>query len=453
MAKVVLPPTLAERLDGESSHDVDGATAGDVLRALERRRPNLAGWILDETGRLRQHVALFVDSRKVSLGRPIGPDEELYVVQAISGGNQESEIEVLVGTKKGLFVLRGARGGAYRVARRLFAGQTVDYACFDTRSGTYFASVTHGQFGPHLYFSESLGSEWQESSGLALPAESDTGVERIWIVEPGIEAGQLWAGVAPAALFSSTDAGRSWSLVEGLWEQPSRADWGRGLGGQALHSICPWPGEPRRLAVGISAAGVWLTEDAGNSWYRGSAGLVPRYLPEAARQETLAHCVHKMLRAPLEPETLFMQFHGGVYISDNAGRSWNDIGTDTGLPADFGFPLALDPADPDRAFVIPLAADVDRVTPEGRVRVYETRDRGASWQPLASGLPQRDAYLTVLRQAFCQDGRRPLGLYFGTRTGEIFASADDGVHWLTLAEHLPPIVAVQMGDCRDAATS
>ena len=156
MAKVVLPPTLAERLDGESSHDVDGATAGDVLRALERRRPNLAGWILDETGRLRQHVALFVDSRKVSLGRPIGPDEELYVVQAISGGNQESEIEVLVGTKKGLFVLRGARGGAYRVARRLFAGQTVDYACFDTRSGTYFASVTHGQFGPHLYFSESL---------------------------------------------------------------------------------------------------------------------------------------------------------------------------------------------------------------------------------------------------------------------------------------------------------
>lgn len=447
MATVVLPPALATRIEGDGSYRVEGTTAGDVLRALEKRQPSLRGWILDETGSLREHVALFVNNQKVTLGRPVNTDDELYIVQAISGGAPDTgtELELLIGTKKGLFVLSGIRGRQASVAKRLFAGQTVDYACFDCRSDTYFATVTHGQFGPHLYFSDSVEGDWREATGPAFPADSGTAVERIWIVEPGAREGELWAGVAPAALFHSTDNGRTWQLDKGLWEQPTRPDWGRGLGGQALHSICPWPDEPQRLAVGISAAGVWLTEDSGKSWYRGSEGLVPRYLPPEARQDTLAHCVHKMLRAPRQPETLFMQFHGGVYISDNGGRSWSDIGTDTGLPADFGFPLAIDPADPNRAFVIPLAADVDRVTPEGRVRVYETRDRGGSWQPLASGLPQKDAYLTVLRQAFCQDGQDPLGLYFGTRSGEVFGSADSGATWLTVIDHLPPIVAVQPG--------
>lgn len=448
MATVVLPPALATRLEGESSFVIEGATAGDVLRTLEKRQPSLRGWILDETGSLREHVALFVNSSRVSLGRPVNSDDEIYVVQAISGGAADQTgqgFELLVGTKKGLIVLRGDRGRQAQTVQRLFAGHSVDYACFDARSGTYFASVTHGQFGPHLYSSDSVDGEWQEAQGLTFPADSDSAVERIWLVEPGVDDGVVWAGVAPAALFQSEDNGRTWQLNRGLWEQPTRGEWGRGLGGQALHSICPWPGEPERLAVGISAAGVWLTENGGQTWYRGSKGLVPRYLPEEARPDTLAHCVHKMLRAPQEPETLFMQFHGGVYISDNAGRSWNDIGTDSGLPADFGFPLAIDPADPNRAFVIPLAADVDRVTPDGKLRVYETRDRGASWQPLCTGLPQEHTYLTVLRQAFCQDGQSPLGLYFGTRSGEVFGSADSGATWITVMDHLPPIVAVQPG--------
>lgn len=447
MATVVLPPTLSTRIEGSETQTIEGATAGEVLRNLEKRQPSLRGWILDETGTLREHVALFVNSQRVSIGRPVTPDDELYIVQAITGGSLDAndEIEILLGTRKGLFVLRGVRGQSARVAYRGFAGQTVDYACFDSRSGTYFATVTHGQFGPHVYYTTSLEDEWQEAEGLIFPAESGQAVERIWIVEPGAGDGELWAGAAPAALFRSTDNGRTWQLNRPLWDHPTRPDWGAGLGGQALHSICPWPNQPGRLAVGISAAGVWLTEDGGNTWFRGSEGLVPRYLPEEARHDTMAHCVHKMLRAPRQPETLYMQFHGGVYISDNAGRSWDDIGTDTGLPADFGFPLAIDPEDPNRAFVIPLAADVDRVTPEGKLRVYETLNRGSSWQPLASGLPQESAYLTILRQAFCQDGRTPLGLYFGTKSGELFGSADGGRSWYTMMDRLPSIVAVQAG--------
>jgi photosystem II stability/assembly factor-like uncharacterized protein len=170
---------------------------------------------------------------------------------------------------------------------------------------------------------------------------------------------------------------------------------------------------------------------------------VPRYLPEEARKDTHAFCVHNMRRAPRQPATLYMQFHGGVYRSDDAGETWIDIGTGRGLPSDFGFPLAIDPHDPDRAFVIPLKADADRVTPEGRVRVYETRDRGATWQARDAGLPQSQAYLTVLRQAFCSDGGKPLGLYFGATSGEVFGSADGGRTWSTIATHLPPVASVR----------
>src|SRR5439155_10455512 len=190
---------------------------------------------------------------------------------------------------------------------------------------------------------------------------------------PSERDGALWAGVAPAALFRSNDAGSSWSLVRSLWDEPSRSKWSVGAGGQCLHSIATWPGDPARVAVGISAAGVWLSNDEGETWRRGVDGIVPRYLPEPARAEAYDQCVHNLHRSPVQPDTMYMQFHGGVYRSDDAGATWNDIGTETGLPSDFGFPLVVDPRDPDRAFVIPLRGDFDRVKPDGAVRVYGKR--------------------------------------------------------------------------------
>lgn len=451
MAAIHLPSSLLSLIDGRDPVRMDGTTAREALAGLEARYPRLAGWILDERGDVRRHVALFHDGERISPDTPLPPDARLDVVPAISGGaaamgNRGREVEVLVGTRKGLLVLRGPHDGELTRVCRRFEGNEVEYAIRDPRSGYVYASVTHGHYGPRIFRTrdvEAASEDWEQTEGPAFPEDTGAAVARIWIVEPGAADGTLWAGVAPAALFRSIDDGASWQLVRSLWDLPSRPEWSGGAGGLCLHSICPWPGEPDRLAVGISAAGVWVTEDGGGSWEWGGKGLVARYVPEDARENTTTLCVHHMERAPLDPSTLYMQFHGGVYRSDDAGRSWTDIAA--GLPSDFGFPLVVDPRDPGRAFVLPLVADVDRVTPEGRVRVWETRDRGASWRALGDGLPREEAYLTVLRQAFCSDRSDPLGLYFGATSGELFGSRDGGATWRTVARRLPPVLSVRAG--------
>ncbi|HYY74179.1 MAG TPA: hypothetical protein VE662_05105 [Solirubrobacterales bacterium] len=349
--------------------------------------------------------------------------------------------KLVLGTKKGLFVLEGEPGSEFELTARAFPGEPVDYATRDPHSGRLFASVTSPFYGPKIWYAEDPSAEWAQAEGVSLPAGSDAALVRIWVIVAGENSGSLYAGGDPGVLFESGDGGATWELNAALWEQPTRDSWQPGGGGLCLHSIVPWPGDPERLALGISAAGVWLSEDGGGSWRQGNRGLVARYLPEEARADSNSLCVHRLQRAPRRPERVFMQFHGGVYRSDDAGESWTDIGA--GLPSDFGFPLAVDPADPDSAYVIPLRADHDRVTAEGRVRVYETRDAGASWSERGDGLPQRDAYLTVLRQAFDRAGEgSTLELYFGATSGEVFGSGDAGASWFTAASRLPPVYSV-----------
>ena len=349
--------------------------------------------------------------------------------------------ELMVSTKKGLFVLDGEPGSAFELRTRAFAGEPVEYALRDGRTGRILATSTSPFYGPKIFYTTDPSGEWEQAEGIALPEGGEEALARIWVIVPGEDDGLLYAGGDPGVLFTSRDGGLSWGLNQALWEHRLAGDWQPGGGGLCLHSIAPWPGEASKLAVGVSAAGVWLTEDSGETWRRGVEGIHPRYLPEATPEQNQALCIHHLERAPAKPERLFMQFHGGVYRSDDAGESWIDIGD--GLPSDFGFPLATDPRDPDSAYVIPLVADMDRVTPEGKVRVYETRDAGAKWTPRGEGLPQEHAYLTILRQAFTRAGRDGgLELYFGSTTGEVFGSADAGASWFTVASTLPPVHAI-----------
>jgi photosystem II stability/assembly factor-like uncharacterized protein len=339
-------------------------------------------------------------------------------------------------------VLEGASDGGFEVAARAFAGEPVDFATRAPESGRYFASVSSPFYGPKIWYADDPAGEWTQAQGVALPAGGEEALVRIWLIVPGETEGLLYAGGDPGVLFESRDGGASWALNEALWTHPTRDSWQPGGGGLCVHSIVPWPGDPERLLVAVSAAGVWITDDGGRSWRQGNRGLKADYLPEDAADGDTALCVHHIERAPKRPERLFMQFHGGVFRSDDAGESWVSIGA--GLVSDFGFPLAIDPEDPDSAYVIPLQADVDRVTPDGHARVFETRDAGASWIVRSRGLPQNHAYLTILRLAFDQvTNGSGLGLYFGTTSGEVFGSADAGANWFSAVSQLPPIYSLR----------
>jgi photosystem II stability/assembly factor-like uncharacterized protein len=349
--------------------------------------------------------------------------------------------ELLLGTKKGLFVLEGEPGsGGFEVRCRAFAGEPVDFAMRDPASGRVIATVTSPFYGPKIWFAEDPAGEWTQAEGVALPEGGDEALQRIWVIVAG-EEGSLYAGGDPGVLFESRDGGQTWELNRALRGHRVSENWQPGGGGLCLHSIVPWQGEPDKLSLAVSAAGVWHTDDHGETWRKGNQGILARYLPEEAREGSSQLCVHRMERSESNPQRMFIQFHGGVYRSDDAGETWTDIGS--GLPSDFGFPLALDPSDPDSAYVIPLRGDFDRVTPDGHVRVYETRDGGETWAARGDGLPDQQAYLTVLRRAFDRTGEgSSLQLYFGATSGDVFGSGDAGASWFTAATRLPPVFSV-----------
>jgi photosystem II stability/assembly factor-like uncharacterized protein len=353
---------------------------------------------------------------------------------------------LLVGTMKGAFLFRSdASRRSWESGGPYFPGSAVYALAFDARGGRrrIWAAPNHMHFGGLLRTSDDFGHTWTEpvEANVKFPEHTGAALKQIWQVMPGRdhEPDTLYCGVEPAALFASRDAGETWSLVDGLWNHPHRPRWQPGGGGLCLHTIVLDPERPGRIRIAISTGGTYVTDDGGGTWRASNSGVRAVFLPD--QYPEFGQCVHKVVQSRPRPDRLYLQNHWGLYRSDDRGESWTDIAN--GVPSDFGFPIATHPRDPDTAWIVPLESDGFRCTPEGRLRVFRTSDAGGSWQPLGAGLPQADAYETVLRDGLGVDAADPCGVYFCTRIGKLFASADEGESWTAVADGLPPIIAVK----------
>lgn len=358
---------------------------------------------------------------------------------------KSGESVLVVGTRKGLFLFHSSDRKRWKARGPFFEGHTVKHATLDPRDGrTLYAGVVTGHWGPLVQRSEDWGDTWiRGKEGPHYAKDSGLSVEQIWHVEPGLD-GELWVGVAPAGLFRSDDGGDTWASIEGLNARPDREDWQPGAGGLCLHTILPYPGDPRRMVVGISAVGVLGTNDGGETWRVMNGGVRAGDRPEGGLEENqIGSCVHKIVRDATDPAILYQQNHWGVYRRSRGEPAWTSV--ETGLPSDFGFPMVAHPRKAGTVYTVPLTGDFNRVTPDGSMAVYRTTDGGTNWEPLANGLPQRGAYLTILREGLAADVEEPTGLYVGTKTGQLYASRDEGASWEPLFELLPPVLSVEAG--------
>jgi photosystem II stability/assembly factor-like uncharacterized protein len=351
------------------------------------------------------------------------------------------ETVALIGTRKGLFVLESDGRREWKLDGPFLTGWSVFHAVLDPRDGTIHTATNSELYGGTVHRSSDRGATWERAEALGLPEDSGLKLERTWHVEPGRngEEGRLWLGAAPGALFRTDDGGATWEPVDSLIGHETRDRWNPGAGGMCCHSIQLDPDEPSRMYVGISAAGVFRSEDGGDSWTPANQGTAADFLPDP--WPAVGQCVHKVLLHPARPDRLWQQNHCGVYRSDDRGESWERL-EGNGLPSGFGFPLALDPRDPDIALVVPEHGAENRVTCDGRLGVYRTADGGASWELLTDGLPQR-AWGAVMREGFSFDRLDPPGIYLGTQSGSVFISADGGESWVEAATQLPPILSVE----------
>jgi hypothetical protein len=353
---------------------------------------------------------------------------------------------LLVGTMKGAFIVRADAGRRdWDVGGPYFPGNAVYAMAYDGRAGRnrIWAGPNSMHFGGLLRSSDDFGRTWTnpEEANVKFPETTGEALKQIWQIVPGRadEADTLYCGVEPAALFVSRDGGGTWRLVEGLWNHPQRALWQPGGGGLCLHTILLDPERPGQVRIAVSTGGMYVTEDGGATWRPSNKGVRADFLPD--KHPEFGQCVHKVAQARRRPDRMFLQNHWGLYRSDDRGESWTDIAN--GVPSDFGFPMAIHPEDPDRAWIVPLESDEFRCTPEGKLRVYHTRDAGASWEAQSRGLPQEGAYETVLRDALAADALNPVGVFFGTRSGKLFGSSDEGGSWSMLADGLPPVISVK----------
>ena len=365
------------------------------------------------------------------------------------------KIILSVGTKRGLFLLESGKSRRRWTTRGPFLkGWTVQHAMIDTRGTPRLHVAAESYSFAGNAFSGGISGERlkpaerppaaPELNPKAKRFSKQYGLDmtkRVWLIEPGPakETKVLYAGTAPAGLFRSEDRGKSWEPVPSINGHRTRKDWSPGAGGQSLHSIQVDPHDSDRMYVAISAAGSFRTDDGGKRW-KAINTSVAKYVG-APKETTVGTCVHKLRVHPTKPGRLFQQNHVGVYRTDDHGDTWNRI--DQGLPYDFGFGLALNANDPDVCYVIPLEPqDYAFRATSGALSVYRPNRNGRGWKRLSKGLPQKSAYVSVLRQAMSSDSLKPCGIYFGTGGGQVFASADEGESWAAVAEYLPPVYSV-----------
>ena len=378
--------------------------------------------------------------------------------------NNDVNIMVLVGTRKGGFILSSDhKRQKWEIKGPIFKGWNVMHMTFDQRDQRLHAAVVHDVYGPSTHYSDDLGENWTQgkeapsfprpskaSRPLGTPEEAKTPEEaeklaekvlKVWHIEPAgkDKPGVLYAGVEPAALFISADKGETWQLNESLYDHPHRAEWFPGAGGLCLHTIIPDPAIPERMYVAISTGGCYRTDDAGETWNPYNKNVRADFLPDNFPK--FGQCVHKIAIHPQRPDVLFQQNHCGVYRSDNNAEDWIDIG-DGKLPSRFGFPIAVHPHQPETIYIILEESDQYRLSIDGSFAVWRSQDSGDKWQRLTNGLPEK-AHLVVLREAMATDQYENAGIYFGTTTGQVFATRDAGDSWAKIVDYLPRILSVE----------
>jgi hypothetical protein len=391
-----------------------------------------------------------------------------------------SGIRVLVGTRKGAFVLSSdGKRKTWEVAGPHFPGWEIYHLKGSPADpNRIYASQTSGWFGQVIQRSDDGGKTWDapgggvttgpggmlqgESNKFVYDDSPETGkplmthqfydgtqkpwvFKRVWHLEPSLDdPDAVYAGVEDAALFRSTDGGKSWRELSGLRGHGTGPQWQPGAGGMCLHTILIDPSRPDRLFTAISSAGAFRSDDGGANWKPITKGLHSQYLPDPTAE--VGHCVHRIAMHPSRPDTLYMQKHWDVLRSDDAGDNWKEVSGN--LPTDFGFVVDVHASEPETIYVVPIKSDSEHYPLDGKLRVYRSRTGGNEWEALTNGLPQRDCYVNVLRDAMSVDSLDPCGVYFGTTGGQVYASADAGDTWAPIVRDLPAVLSVEVQTLR-----
>ena len=366
-----------------------------------------------------------------------------------------SGVRVLVGTRKGAFVLTSDKGRKkWEVSGPHFAGWELYHVKGSPLNpDRIYASQSSGWFGQMIQRSDDGGKTW-ETVGNEFAYDGVPGThqwydgtphpwefKRVWHLEPSLsEPDTVYAGIEDAALFRSTDGGKCWQELSGLRGHGSGPHWTPGAGGMCLHTIMIDPTDARRMFIAISAAGAFRTTDGGKSWTPINKGLHSQYIPDPEAE--VGHCVHRIAMHRSNPNVLYMQKHWDVMRSDNAGDSWHEVSGN--LPTDFGFVIDVHAHEPETIYVAPIKSDSEHYPLDGKLRVYRSRTGGNEWEELGNGLPDRDCYVNVLRDAMAVDALDECGVYFGTTGGQVYVSPDGGDHWSAIVRDLPAVLSVEV---------